>query len=545
MDFATLCLYGILICLILRSNLFADWRWSVLAGLVGAMLFSLRVLTLAYLIGVLGLVGLLLVWRWWRQRKTAPAESFRRVRNLFIACAIIAAVAAPILYDRFQSLRAYYVVGHISGPEKKIRALAEGIRTMADALWYYPASLYFNHAGPFMAWMARWLMVAGVILLAFRWIKDRRGIKTTIDRSGAVVLLLAAALVPLALLSLDEAKSPVVVNIMIPPLVVGVAMAIAMLAGTFRDSKPHPVARVLLSIMAGWCLFRGGKEMVRQYHQRVWSQPERAGVGKLMRIYDHMAEAAVDLGWNAPLTGFDSTWDGLNYRAWNIMTYERSHQMLRPAEILAKSIFAAHPEKQTALLRQADLIVLTEAPAPGPKDFEFDFDHMSRELKPKFLMWCRSNYVELDHARFAAPREMNLTVFVRPVVRVETDADGWMHQRGTHLVSLAEILRNRPEIELTGPAGSTALQPPAVSAALVAPGLAPIPVPASLTAQDGVYHLNLHVDPSRLSMQGRVQIDLQFGGKGVEATGNGTIDSGPAVLRIPASGAVLPPLPPE
>jgi hypothetical protein len=47
-DFSAMCLYGIFICAILNTNSFTDVRWSILAGCIGALIVSMRFITLTY-----------------------------------------------------------------------------------------------------------------------------------------------------------------------------------------------------------------------------------------------------------------------------------------------------------------------------------------------------------------------------------------------------------------------------------------------------------------------------------------------------------------
>src|SRR5262249_36123381 len=62
-DFISFCLFGIFMCVVLRSRMFVSRRWSLVVGLVGANMALFRFLTLAYLGGILGLLFLFLCVR--------------------------------------------------------------------------------------------------------------------------------------------------------------------------------------------------------------------------------------------------------------------------------------------------------------------------------------------------------------------------------------------------------------------------------------------------------------------------------------------------
>src|SRR5262249_2617958 len=63
-DFSSLCLYGILVCLVIRSGVFESWRWSLAAGGVAGWMILYRFFTGAYVFGAFGLVLCFLVFRW-------------------------------------------------------------------------------------------------------------------------------------------------------------------------------------------------------------------------------------------------------------------------------------------------------------------------------------------------------------------------------------------------------------------------------------------------------------------------------------------------
>lgn len=561
MDFSTFCLYGIFICAVIRSGIFSDWRWSIVAGLAGVLLFTFRFFTILYLGGALGLLVVFFILRRWRKTGPQRKQLNRQIVNTLIASAIILVVSVPIIVQRFDALKAYYGVGHITGKEKKIRALAEGIKTTRDALIFYPSSLYGYHAGPTMVFAAKWLLAAATVLLVVRLLlqllftklKKRQALRplpegegtgrarrgaSAFDVWGAVFFLIATFLVPLLLLTSDESKSSVVADILVGPTILIIVMAIAILAGTMRRSTPLLVVRLALVAMCGFALFEGAEFAHGQYVRVVKSPHDREEIEKLLRLYDRMGSICTVMGWVAPETGFDSNWDALNFMAFSVMAFERGHREIHPNEVLANSIFARSPAEEKERLSRADLTLLSEFPAPPPGQFEFDFDKQIRELKPKFFEWCRQNCVELERIHFDSPAVFDATLFIRPSVRIDGESDGWMANYGTQITGLAEVLRSRPEIELIGKNAADRLpRPPHVTAALVAPGLAPIPVPAELKYDGPNYRLNIHVDPALLAEHGKVVMILSFDSSFTLPGPPGT-EEREVVLRLPESGEV-------
>jgi hypothetical protein len=546
MDFAALCLYGTFVCLVLRSGVFQSFRWSMVAAVAGALLFTMRFLTITYLAGTMGLTLLFLAFRWWRMRRIVPTESAphprrmasSQLRNAAIACLLILAVGIPAIVERFHALRDYYWVNHVTGPEKTIRALEQGVIDLKSNLMFYPTSLYQHQAGTDLFQVAGIALLAGILLAGVRWVMRRRTARdaseaTRLDAPAACWFIVASFLTPLLVLTSDQSKSPVVGGILLGPLLLAIVIAIALLAGTNGEKRPHGSIRlglIVIAIFVGW---RGAAYAQARFAEHTGLIIYRPQIGKLDRLYGRMASAAVGMDWPAPSTGFDSSWDGMNYKAFEVLAFERQHQMLRPGEVLGNSIFARPPQEEQKLLQSADLTVLTESPPPPPGAFEYPADKALRELKPQFFDWCRRNCVQLDRVQFQPPVPITVTLFIRPAVKVHGRADGWIATEGTRITGLAEVLRARPDIVLTGRNAERDLpSPPRVTAVLNSQSLPPSPVPATLTYAGEQYRLELAIDPNKLPERGPIEITLSFE--------HGFGPGNELVMRLPDDGALSP-----
>src|SRR5262249_9871872 len=92
LHFVAFCLYGVCLCAVLRSGVFASWRWSLAAGAAAAWLVLTRHLSAVYLAGAcagfLGLLGLGLLRRDPGRRRLTG----RRVAGLLLAGLTLAAL---------------------------------------------------------------------------------------------------------------------------------------------------------------------------------------------------------------------------------------------------------------------------------------------------------------------------------------------------------------------------------------------------------------------------------------------------------------------
>ena len=160
-DFLALCLYGVLICSILWSEtfLYASRSWIVAAAAI--VLISFRFFTALYVAGILSCLLTILVWSAVKSNSSDDRSLARlRARNLLAASIVIALIAAPLLFGARHELYEYYLLGHVLGEEKYIRAHQLGLYTVLDHVLYYPKSVYKDHLG--------WLSVAlTVFIFAF------------------------------------------------------------------------------------------------------------------------------------------------------------------------------------------------------------------------------------------------------------------------------------------------------------------------------------------------------------------------------------------
>jgi hypothetical protein len=159
MDFIAFCLYGSLLCVVIRSGVFANWRWAPAIALMAAALIGFRFIAAVYVGGALGCLGLLFVVRLFSRDAIVRRTAVRRCSSLLLTIAIIALLVAPMLWANRAAIHDYYWVNHVTGPEKQVRAAEAGASGWAAALAYYPRSLLWGHAGP------AFLLLAGALLL--------------------------------------------------------------------------------------------------------------------------------------------------------------------------------------------------------------------------------------------------------------------------------------------------------------------------------------------------------------------------------------------
>src|SRR5258707_388772 len=147
-DFSAFCLYGIWTCLLVWSGSFLRTNRALLVAAVGILLVYSRFFTIIFVGGGLGhllAINACGIWRSSSPYRTAVAA--RRIRNILLSGTIIAAICGARLFLSRAAIYDYYVVGHVLGEEKFIRAHELGLYAVAGHLFYYPKSIIEKHIG--------------------------------------------------------------------------------------------------------------------------------------------------------------------------------------------------------------------------------------------------------------------------------------------------------------------------------------------------------------------------------------------------------------
>jgi hypothetical protein len=218
-DFSAMCLYGILACLIVWSKTFLETRRIWLIVVIAAHLIIMRFFVVLYFAGIM--FGLLL-FAGLSLRSPSPARraiAKKRIRNVFIAGSLTALLVLPILFVAREGIYNYYVIGHVIGVEKYIRADQFGLHGLLDHVLYYPNSLS-EHVGRFV-FIAFAILSATVLISAYRFDRDwPHRLAVQLHRDCAEFFALALMIfVPIVVLTLNFHKSPLVGAIVIIPLV--------------------------------------------------------------------------------------------------------------------------------------------------------------------------------------------------------------------------------------------------------------------------------------------------------------------------------------
>lgn len=440
LDFPASCLYGISLAAFLCSDQFRDRRWSSIFGAALFALVATRFVAASYT-GI-AIVVSLAISRIANGRLSPQPGLFRRA---LLVCSVSAFAIFVFVLANARQLFEYYFYGHVVGPEKAIRAAEFGVADRMSALLFYPKSLANDHLG------LAFLVFAGllsILAIALREVPSespsRESAMTPALRFAVAIVWLAA---PLALFSLDEAKSPVVASVMVVPCVVLIVLLYLSLSG----SSPGSIASPKLSRVQRWTasvlifvavIFNLSQNTIRRQQLKIAKDAT-----ELYATVDEIAAGIQRNNLAQPKFATDFTHDYFSGRAVKVMIYERTGKLVDTVETLANSLMAIPKEAALDAVRKSDYALITVS-------------HPSTDNSPiypfqKAMVAYRAELQAAASAQMIPVRRLSVAdhvfqLFQRPNVEIIGSSGGWLPDSGSSIQLRLNELRRFPHIILSG-----------------------------------------------------------------------------------------------
>lgn len=353
-DFSAMCLYGIWTCLVVWCGAFRHTGRSLIVALAGILLVYSRFFTVIYIGIALG--TLLAINLYELLRASAPernAATWRSI-NILLSGGLVAAVCLPRLYLSRDAIYGYYMIGHVLGDEKYIRAHELGVYSIAGHLLYYPKSIRDGHIG-----LLTWL-IAGALAGWSLW-RDRLTASEMLARlrpfGHEFIALGIAVLIPVATLTANVSKSPVVGGIVtVPILLAMVLFGAAIWPGVLKLSRTRSinVAAVAMAIAVSAFAIKGASSK---------GVAPRADLERITLLARSIATYAAENNLDRLSMSTDRVVDYENSGTLKLASIELLHRSLEVDGLLghgAYGIFATSREDALRLLAESDVIVLTD-----------------------------------------------------------------------------------------------------------------------------------------------------------------------------------------
>ena len=419
-DFSAFCLYGIWTCLLVWSGSFLRTSRALVVVAIGILLVYSRFFTIIYVGGVLGTLLAINTYGIWRNPSPyRTAVAARRIRNILLSGTIIAVICGARLFLSRAAIYDYYVVGHVLGEEKFIRAHELGIYTVAGHLFYYPKSILKEHVGLLTFSMAGAL--AGWSLWSHRVTTSELFTRPRRFQQEFITLGLAI-LIPVAFLTINVSKSPVVGGIVaVPILLAMVLFGAAVWPRGGRLELAPPWARMLPALVMAIALTAFVSKGLSSKHL-----PVRADLERITLLAKTIASYAADNNLTRLTMSSDRVVDYQNAGTPKLFSIELLHRNLDIDPRFGHSvygIFATPREDALRLFADSDVIVLTDAVTD--RSHPYPMNTKLKEYWDELWEWTNQNRVLLFSTEILG---IPYRVFVRsppnrehPLGRASTD----------------------------------------------------------------------------------------------------------------------------
>jgi hypothetical protein len=532
MDFLAYCFYGIWAAAVIRSRAFHDPYWSIGCGLIGAFLVLNRFVTVTYLLGVsVGFaVACAIMAIFWRSDPELASRMRCRLRHLGFSTGLLIIVVVPILIHNWDAIRGYYVVGHVVGEEKYIRAAEMGIKDLAGHLSFYPRSVVQDHLGKIFFCGSAMAIACGLAArLLARWenvppkpplgkqsvpalplphvrkasplclsLRSRRDQEFLLQ----LTFLLGALLCPIVVLTLDISKSAIVGGIVGGPAALLVVAITAAAASKTRKLDSSHGGRLLVA--CALVIFVLGLFNQFSHASRHWpAHAQRDDLKRLDELNKCLIDLAKEYQWSSPWISYDVISGWLNAGSPTISAFEQSRELIEFHPMLGNGVMGVGREEAISLLKQSDFLILTTLPKVGTLPFYRRIAEYWGDLKA----WADKNMIVARIVPFSA---FTATVYVRPAATISGLSGGWIPSHGFSIEAPRDVLERFPLIELAGSGDYSRLQKIPSVEATIDTGESSQTAPASFQRADNYYEIRVNTSSMRLPPADQIHIRLDF-----------------------------------
>jgi hypothetical protein len=227
-------------------------------------------------------------------------------------------------------------------------------------------------------------------------------------RPVAWIFTVACLVVPLAILTLDVSKSPVVANVMVAPLLWLVILAFV----GFTLKIPYGVARLSFEaafiVIAALTLALGIRNQSIAYDRDRFMSRHRDDVENVDRMYDLIAERSQAGNLQNVAIFNDRISDYLDAEVCRLLTYERHGYLLNVGDQFSTLVELPQSEILKRL-GESDFAMISRR-SPPSAGYDYPFNHQMERLGPQLRAICRQTMNEIGHYRII---DDDVTVFMR------------------------------------------------------------------------------------------------------------------------------------
>ena len=380
LDHLAMCALGLNAAAAVLTDGFRSRRGAIGFGFTVGVTLLIRFLTGTYF--VVTFVGFA-IWT------LSGPDRFHRFLNLLLAAGIAAAMAGPIFWINYDTVREYYWIGHYVGAESAIRNQHFGL---GASLAFVAKNLAQRHLGGFIGI----LIAAGAITLVLIRSRPQPRAAGTAWIVGALFLF-----APALILTLHPQKSDVVLSALAPGVI---TLAVALWISASKRAGSTALSIFAAGASASALLF-----FARAQLRPAYTPNDLVELRKVNTFADQVFTRTRAAGLADPKISIDYVTDSLEGNSLRVIVYERHHVWVPFDRSLPSSIFEPTESLVMERLTHSDFVFLTEDASTG----FYPFDRKIAELRPQLRAWCDAHLRAVEHFTLFGRR---MVLYQRPEI---------------------------------------------------------------------------------------------------------------------------------
>jgi hypothetical protein len=364
LDHFAMCTLGVTLAIALLTDGFRSRPWSAACGAAVGFTLITRFLTGTYFVFIFAATMVWVLFESGRQR---------RLLNLLLAAVIAATMAVPEYWLNRHWIWEYYYVGHITGPESKIRDAH--LLPLESVLFLVNHFLVDQLGRFFLGIVGLSVCVLAAAAFARRAPADRLESLRSWWMPAWIFLL-----VPAFILTIHTQKSVVVLSALTPGAVVLVLTAWEALL------RRQPTAWVGRGLAAG-IVAAGTWYFVATQLRAPVTGGFASDAQKVNALADYIFERSCSAGLKEPVVSVDHVTECLDARILCVVCYERHRVWLPFVMALPTGIFEEQDADALERIAKSQFVFLTE---DGPPPI-YPFDQSMLSLRPRAREWCEEH----------------------------------------------------------------------------------------------------------------------------------------------------------
>lgn len=420
-DFFASCMYTCWVLLFMCFQKYKIKKYFIANIFTAVILILCRPITIAYVFGVISVSTVILC--------IVYSKEYKNIIKMAVSYGIaIVVFVTPYLFLIRKSLYAYYGIGHLLGAEKEIRAAEQGVHSLWQNLVFYPKSLIKDHLGVSVFVICCFLIIAGFLVSVLekqRW-KDHMFIKNS-------VISLCAVLVPICVLTLDQSKSPVVVNIVTASAIV---FSVYIFSSIYWNNDGK-YKKMFINLIVMLCLLLGACSFVSNVTgEKINYSNVRQAQNDKVEMNKVIAEFVKNSPGSPPSIFMDRIREWLNIGSIQLFAYEDYRFQAELDDALADKGNAEgmglmqeyDREVIQEALDEADIVITSARDYAAASLYPYD---ISLEKERSYIYeYCVENLSVLISKEIDGD---NIVVFAREKADITGMSSNWLMKEGNHI----------------------------------------------------------------------------------------------------------------